>query len=144
MRQFIEGGNKPVIFRYRPTDLSPFAITKHTAKLLDEIGQGIIAGCDAKEYFYEVTADSYLARAKTGSRILFPNDTLGEDNIDPLTQEATRHAFVIFAWMHEVTKWKFIPTGFSRRGMLAAPTTQKQFDSRIDQLAGQLKVVSIL
>lgn len=146
MAGLVEEGHKrrePLIFDYQPSDLTPFAISRQTALLLESVGQRLIVGQTARGYLHDVTLPLYLRRAKQGSPILYSDEALRANDIDPEIQMVARHAFVVFAWMPDQTQWKFVPGGFSRRGMLAAPQSEEAFNTRIDQIETYLSVVSM-
>lgn len=128
---------------YQESDLSPFSIGHQTALLLENINHGLLVGQSASSYFHNVTIAAYLDRARVGSEVPFSRDTFQAENIDPEDQLAARHAFVIFAWIPETVTWRFVPTGFSRRGMLAAPSTPQDYLKRINRLTSYLEVVSV-
>ncbi len=134
--------SRPQIIGYRDPELSPFAITAQTDHNLALFQYGIVVGSTLKDYLHEITFPGYLDRARAASEILFKDEALRSRDFDPEFEEATRHAYVIMAWMHDRTQWKYVPTGFSRRGMLAAPTTQEAFITRIDQMTAQLWAIS--
>lgn len=127
---------------YQDSDLSPFSIGRHTAQFLEKINYGLILGQSANHYFHEVTIPLYLEKAKVGSEVPFLREAFQADEIEPDNQFAARHAFVVFAWSHETVTSRFLPMGFSRRGMLAAPTTQEEYLRRIDDLISYLDKAS--
>lgn len=142
---FIDSGfdrNRPQVIGYRDPDLSPFVITSQTDRNLALFQYGIVAGATLRDFFYEVTLPSYLNRARAASVVLFKDAALRSQDFDPEDEEAARHAYVSMAWMHKLTQLSYLPTGFSRRGMLAAPKTLEAYVGRIDQMTGQLSAIS--
>lgn len=125
---------QPVI-GYREIKKSPPLVVRQTHTLLGLFYQGAIRNPEpARDYFKDYTI-GYLKAAEDGSYVLF--DKTGQliaQEVDLETREAASHAFVILAHLPDRATSPFLPNGFSRRGMLVAPTTQEQFLARIKEL----------
>lgn len=125
---------QPVI-GYREIEKSPPLVARQTHTLLGLYYQGAIRNPEpARDYLQDYTL-GYLTAAEEGSGMLY--DQTGQfivQEIDLETREAASHAFVVLAYLPDRATSPFLPSGFSRRGMLAAPTTQKQFLTRIKEL----------
>lgn len=122
------------VIGYRESEASPFVVVRQTNTLLGLFNQGAIRRPKlAKDYFCAYTFN-YLKAAEEGSDGLYDADGCFIKDIDLEVREAAHHAFVVFTWMHDRAKSPFLPKGFSRRGMLAAPITHHQFLERIKEL----------
>lgn len=125
---------QPVI-GYREIEKSPPLVVRQTHTLLGLFYQGAIRNPEpARHYFKDYTL-GYLKAAEEGSPVLFDKTgPLIAQEIDLETREAASHAFVVLAHLPDEATSSFLPNGFSRRGMLAAPTTKDQFLARIKEL----------
>lgn len=122
------------VIGYREFEASPPVVVRQTDTLLSLFHRGEILKPEfARGYLHGYTLN-FLKAAEEGSSTLY--DTKGHEfqNVDLEVREAARFAFVVFAWMHVRAKSPFLPQGFSRRGMLAAPATHSQFLERIREL----------
>lgn len=129
------------IIPYGDYDFSPFCITTRTHEQLGNLRAGTITPATFGGYVKEMTLPFYVRRAVEGAAVLYSDEVLQSQSLDPEIEEAARHGFVVMAWMHEVTKWKFVPTGFSRKGMLAAPATDEEYVARMTEIYLQLKSI---
>lgn len=129
------------IIPYGDYDFSPFDITTRTHEQLGNLRAGTITPATFGGYVREMTLPFYVQRAAKGAAVLYSDEVLQSRNLDPEIEEAARHGFVVMSWMHEVTKWKFVPTGFSRKGMLAAPATHEEYVARMTEIYLQLKSI---
>lgn len=122
---------QPVI-GYREIEKSPPLVVRQTYTLLGLYYQGAIRNPQpARDYLHDYTLE-YLKAAKEGSYNLY--DQIGQlalQEIDLEIREAAHHAFVILAHLPDRSSSPYLPKGFSRRGMLRAPTTLNQFLARI-------------
>lgn len=115
---------QPVI-GYREIEKSPPIVVRQTHSLLGLYYQGAIRNPEpARDYLQDYTL-RYLKAAEVGSSILYDQlDQLTVQEIDLETREAAHHAFIVLAHLPDKARSPFLPKGFSRRGMLKAPTTQ--------------------
>jgi hypothetical protein len=111
-----------------------------------------------KNFFEEVTIP-YLESAQRGFLgSVIKMDKLGlmseEDrrkiqgrkavNIEEITdidREYFNHTLVTFSVLPELAESQFLPTGFSRRGLLQPPQTTLQVLSRIDEMRGEIGLI---
>jgi len=128
---------QPVI-GYREMEKSPHFVVRQTHTLLGLYYQGVIRNSGnskpAKDYLHDFTL-GYLEAAEEGSSTLC--NQIGEiitSDIDLETREAAHYAFVVFAYLPDKARSPYLAKGFSRKGMLKAPTTQRQFLTRIKEL----------
>lgn len=56
------------------------------------------------------------------------------EDLDLETREIAHHAFIVFANLSDNLASRFLPNGFSKRGMLKAPETREDFLKRIEEL----------
>lgn len=128
------------VVTYREQERSPFMVAQSTAYILDLLHQGVPLDTQAaNEYLQTYTLD-YLSKAQEGSNILYATGHTNYPSEE--VEEAARHAFVTFAWMHVIQQSRFLPHGFSRKGMLRAPATQDEFVGKIRIIRHQLALVA--
>lgn len=123
------------VIGYREIEKSPPLVARQTHTLLGLYSQGAIRNPrPARDYLEDYTLE-YLKAAEAGSGILYDQTgNLKPQEIDLETREAASHAFVVLAHLPDKATSPFLPLGFSRKGMLAAPTTKEQFLARIKEL----------
>lgn len=93
-----------------------------------------------REYFQNYTL-RFLDKAAQGAERAFTKDE-AVINAQPLdVNEAADVTKIVFAWMHYFAASQFLPNGFSRRGMLQAPATIKQFLQRTAEIKRELALV---
>lgn len=129
---------QPVI-GYKEIEKSPFFVVRQTYTLLGLYYRGVFQEAirnskPAKDYLHNYTL-GYLEAAEEGSSSLY-NQIGGivTPDIDLETRGAAHHAFVVFAYLPDKARSPYLAKGFSRKGMLKAPTTQRQFLTRIKEL----------
>ncbi|GEM_PF-1804525 len=125
---------QPVI-GYREIEKSPPLVVRQTHTLLGLFHQGAIRNPEpARDYLQDYTL-GYLKAAEVGSDILYDQlDQFNVQEIDLETREAASHAFIVLAHLPDKATSPFLPKGFSRRGMLKAPTTREEFLAKITEL----------
>ncbi len=124
---------QPVI-KYKDIEKSPIMVSKQTCQLLELFYQGAIHKPDlARDYFHDYTL-SYLSQAEAGTDALYDGKGGVFKDLDLETREIAHHAFIVFANLPDNVKSPFLPNGFSRRGMLKAPETRKEFLKRIREI----------
>lgn len=84
---------------------------------------------------------AFLDTAAQGVRRVFTKDdaVINAQALD--VNEAADLTNVVFAWMHYFATSQFLPNGFSRRGMLQAPTTSEQFLQRTAEIKKELALI---
>lgn len=128
--------------RYEDPSRAPKVVVEKTYDMLDLLrsgGVGTEPDSPANIYFRRYTVP-YLASVIHGANSLFDPDGSLDQQAILEENEASGLAFVIFASMHEAVMSKYLPTGFSRRGMLKAPSTRKEFEERVKQIRRRLNL----
>ena len=121
------------VYFYDP-EKSPLLVASQTFTLLSLFRQQAIRKPDlAKDYFRDYTMN-YLDRARDGSDIIYNKEGITPEIEDMAIKEASHHALVVFAHLHANLKSRFLPDGFSRRGILKAPETKDEFLRRIEEI----------
>jgi len=125
---------QPVI-KYKDFAKSPAMIVKQTCLLIDLSLQGVtIPKSDMmKDYLQDYTL-FYLRKAEKGVDTIYDRKEAVFKDLDLETKEAAHHAFIIFAHLPDNMTSRFLPNGFSRRGMLKAPVTKDEFLSKIEEI----------
>lgn len=109
-------------------------VAKQTSALLELFYQGAIHKPDlARDYFHDYTL-SYLRKAEEGMGTIYNRKGLIREDLDLETREIAHHAFIVFANLSDNLASRFLPNGFSKRGMLKAPETREDFLKRIEEL----------
>lgn len=127
------------VIGYKEIEKSPPVVVSQTYALLELYYLGIIQNTirnsqPAKNYLRNYTLD-YLKAAEEGSYALYDRiKGQSVQEIDLETREAAHYAFVVFAYLPDKAGSHYLAKGFSRKGMLKAPTTQRQFLTRIREL----------
>lgn len=136
---------QPVI-GYKEIEKSPFFVVRQTYTLLGLYYQGVFQEAIrnsklAEDYLHDYTL-GYLEAAEEGSSTLY-NQIGGivTPDIDLETRGAAHYAFVVFAYLPDKARSPYLTKGFSRKGMLKAPTTQRQFVTRIRELRVSIQQV---
>lgn len=134
------------IIGYKDIEKSPSFVVSQTHALLRFFYQGIIQKMIrnsklAEAYLHDYTL-GYLEAAEEGSSTLY-NQIGGvvTPDIDLETREAAHYAFVVMANLPDMAKSPYLAKGFSKKGMLKAPTTQRQFVTRIRELRVSIQQV---
>ena len=94
----------------------------------------------ARNYLHDYTL-KFLDKAAQGVDRAFSIDESVVDAQPLDVNEAADLTKVVFAWMHYFATSQFLPNGFSRRGMLQAPTTKEQFLQRMAEIKRELAFV---
>lgn len=155
-----ESGYTPAfqeVISYPDYALSPANVTTHTADVLDFYFESGVGNLDpARDYLRNVTLP-FLRNAQKGfvhqvgavdrlgliseedyQMIAQRKERFGNEELDPLEHEAFGYTLVTFSALPEVAKHPNVPTGFSKRGLLAPPATAKEFLWRIDEMGMQV------
>ncbi len=124
---------------YKDHERAPRVVISQTHNTLKLYRAGVIGDPKfAKDYIRDYTF-GYLNTAAEGVERVF---TKAPADIQPLEMnKAADVAHVVFAWMHYFAESKYLPMGFSRKGMLEAPTTKRQFIGRIAELKRELAFI---
>lgn len=141
MYQSPENRNSLQSITHLTSERSPLVVAAQTSDLLEQLSYGDVRLGPAREYLHEFTIP-YLESAAQSSSILFDDDALRSEEFDPDSEMAARHAYVVMAWMSEIVKSPQLPMGFSRQGMLRAPSTKRDFIWRISELEEVLDLIS--
>lgn len=135
-KMFPSGGGQefqPVI-RYKNYEKSPAVIAAQTCTLLELYYQGAIHQPElAKDYFQNYTL-FYLKKAEEGTDTLYDRKGAVYRELDLEVKEVSHHAFIVFAHLPDSMTSRFLPMGFSRKGMLRAPRTKDEFLKRVEEI----------
>lgn len=113
---------------------SPFAIVRQTYSLLELLYHGPMPDPDpARNYLQKYTL-TYLKNAQEGMDTIYNNKGTVYKDWRPNISEAAHHAFIVFAFLPDRMTSRFLPNGFSRKGMLRAPETKEEFNDRLDEI----------
>ena len=126
---------------YEDTERVPQVVISHTDSLLCLYSTRAIRQPEiARSYLQDYTL-RFLDTAAQGVERVFTRDE-AVINAQPIDiNEAADFTNVIFAWMHYFATSQFLPDGFSRRGMLQAPATRKQFLQRTAEIKRELALI---
>ena len=122
---------------YRDWARSPMTIVRQTHAILGLVMSDIPNVGPAREYLHDYTL-GYLRNAEAGADELFDQRGFVQPDLDPEVREAPGHAFTVFGYLPDMTKSRFLPMGFSRRGMLGAPQTRSEFLKRLNELKANI------
>ncbi len=129
------------LFQYEDPARSPFVVTMQTHKVIRLLaGNSIPDFTHGIDYVQNYTFP-YLETAINNSQLIFDKDGVMQEKVDPKSREAAAHAFVIFAWMPDLTSAPNVSAlkdGFSRRGMLRAPQNRKEYITKIREMQMEL------
>src|SRR3989344_6749515 len=127
--------------KYDDVERIPKTIISQTDSLLGIYSNGTIWQPDlAREYLHDYTLE-FLKSAEQGADRVFTKDQNVIDSLPLEANEAADYTYVIFAWMHQFATSKYLPNGFSRRGMLQAPATKRQFVQRTNEIKKELGLI---
>ena len=123
------------VIKYKDFAKSPAMIVKQTCLLIDLSLQGVtIPKSDImKDYLQDYTL-FYLRKAEKGADTIYDRKGAVFKDLDLETKEAAHHAFIIFAHLPDNMTSRYLPNGFSRRGMLRAPVTKDEFLGKIKEI----------
>ena len=131
--------------KYEKPERSPFIVTGQTYGLLKLYHANALPNfSQGRDYLQDYTFP-YLTTAEKTSDTVFDKTGAFKGNADLESREVASHAYIIFAWLPDMTR---IPTvsalkdGFSRRGMLRAPLTQREYKLRIRELKVELAKIA--
>lgn len=134
------GGFQPVP-GYRDFLRQPQVVITQTDSLLQLYQTGNIRDTDpARTYLHDYTL-AFLQDAQKGADRVY---TKMKPDIRPEfieLNEAADYANVVFSWMHDRAHSRFLPMGFSRKGMLEAPIDKQVFIKRLDEMKIELGLV---
>lgn len=140
--------------------LSPVAIATGTAGILEIYFKDIIDDLQPARYFLERHTIGFLNRAERGfgrqvgqiakrrnvsmedMNVMF-DLTYGNHKHDPDDHESFAFSAVVFSIMPEVAEFRYLPTGFSRRGTLAPPFTIAEFLERVQEMRREVAEILI-
>ncbi len=137
--------------RLRNHFLSPVAMAKGTADILDIYFKDLLEDPQPGKDFLEENTIAYLNGAERGlsryvgkvgaHRNVSIEDmdrmfdlTSGDHRYDPDDYESFDFSVVVFGMLPEVAKYKYLPMGFSRRGMVEPPFTTTEYLQRIKEM----------
>lgn len=122
------------VIGYRDPDRIPPLVARQTSTLLSLFHQGAIYKPDLAIDYLRGYALNYLNMAEKGVDAVYDRTSSSFEEFDVEVTEAADFAYVIFAHLPGLVKSPWLPNGFSRRGMLKAPETEKEFLGRIREL----------
>lgn len=134
--------SRPQVIGYRDPELSPFVVTRQTNHIIWLCETGL-TGKPIRDYLHDFTNPFLETSSKTGIT-LFDTDALRGKLFDPEAEEASRLTFAVMANMHIYTTIENAPEsfGFSRSGVLKAPSTYQEYSARIEEIQEQLELIS--
>lgn len=135
MYKGIEGRNSVQSIDYLTGERSPIQIATQTGWVINYLRHVKNSPIEhAQDYVREFSLP-YLGSAVESADILFNDQALRSEDFDPDGEMAARHVYVVMAWMHEMM-------GFSRRGMLRAPSNRDEFTGRVRDMEQQLTAIA--
>ena len=139
---------------YLAGDHSPFIIAGHTGTLLELYNHRVISG--SQEYYLQQDTLPYLRTAEQGLAVtvgramlqpeqtltFFHGTTIDMEDWERQSMEAFGYTLVVFGALPEYARSEMFPQGFSRHGILRAPTTPLEFLLRIKEMQREIEIVS--
>lgn len=120
--------------QYNDVFRSPTIIARQADTLLKLLHKGAIPDSElAKDYLQKYTF-SYLNQATVGAGTLFDKHGAIDKDLDLEIKEMAQHAYIVFSHLPDNMTSRFLPNGFSRRGMVRAPETKDEFVSRLEEI----------
>lgn len=126
---------------YKDHERVPQRVVTQTDAILGMYDKGIIQKPELVRNYLQEYTFTYLNATARGVEQLYSASDGGIDAQELEVNEAVGFSGIIFAWMHVFTESRFLPQGFSRRGMLQAPATRDEFLGRITELKRELSFV---
>lgn len=118
-------------------EITPKAIVSETMNMMGGVFVGAITPELSRDYVQFYTFP-FLRKAANGAGSIFDRKLLFRDTTNPEINEAADFTNVVFAWMHHYARSKYLPNGFSRRGVLRAPSSRGEFIGRIVEIGQTL------
>lgn len=137
---------------YKDPSLAPMQVASSTARLMDLYFTPLLTDrVPAKEYFANATLDFVWKAEKGFYRNLDKIDRTGKisaidrerlmmlasqqgEGVDIEEDEAFGFSLVTFVHMPHMASHRFLPKGFSQRGIMAPPFTTREFFLRLREL----------
>lgn len=128
---------------YGDTERVPQVVVAQTDLLLGLYRSGVISQPQAaRDYLQDYTLELLNMASKGVDRVFGKNDAaIKSQSLD--VNEAADFANIVFAWIHYFAVSQYLPNGFSRRGMLRAPTTKEQFLQRTSEIKKELALIAV-
>ncbi len=122
------------VIGYRDLDRVPPLVVGQTDTLLGLFHQGAIHNPGLAEDYLHDYALHYLKMAEEGADAVYDKTGVVSERHDVEVVEAADFAYVVFTHLPDQVRSPWLPMGFSRRGVLQAPETERQFRGRIREL----------
>ncbi len=114
-------------------DFAPKTIVSETMNMMGGLFAGRITPEVSRDYVEYYTIP-FLRKAAEGVDVVFDRKLLFANSTTPDINEAANFTNIVFAWMHHYASSSFLPDGFSRNGVLKAPSNRRQFIARIAEM----------
>ena len=126
---------------YEDTERIPQRVIVQTDVLLRLCNTGTIRDPGiARDYLQGYTLKFINTAAQGVERVFSVDESVVNAQLLDVN-EAADLTKAVFAWMHYFATSQFLPNGFSRKGMLQAPTTKEQFLQRTAEIKRELAFV---
>lgn len=126
---------------YEDIQRAPYAVVSQTDLLLRLYSEKAIRQPEIARGYLKEYALGFLDATTRGVARVFTKDKTIIDAQPLDINEAADFTNVVFAWMHYFATSRLLPNGFSRRGMLQAPTTRKEFVQRTTEIKRELAFI---
>jgi len=128
-------------FEITPTasdrDIAPKTIVSETMNMMGGIFAGTITTEISKD-FLEYYTFPFLRKAAGGAGLVFDRKLLFIKDTNPDVNEAADFTNVVFGWMHHYASSNYLPNGFSKNGVLKAPSNRGEFIARVIEIGETL------
>lgn len=114
-------------------NIAPKAVVSETKNMIGLLNGGVITPQVAKSYL-ETFTFPFLKKAAQGVDTVFDRGLIFIDPRQVDVNEAADFSSVVFSWMHYFARSRFLPDGFSQKGILRAPHTKDEFVDRLREI----------
>lgn len=127
--------------KYKDLQRVPNTVVKQTHATLGLYRRQILPDTNHAEEYLRGYTFPFLDNAVKGAGIIFERNKASKTVPDKEVTEAADLSNVIFSCMPELAKFRYLPNGFSRRGMLHPPDNKEKFIQRIDEIRYQIAFI---
>nr|MBI5455523.1 hypothetical protein [Candidatus Levybacteria bacterium] len=118
---------------YGDLDRAPKTVVTQTDSMIQLLNAGVVPQDLIQNYLLNYTVP-FLVSAANGIKRVYDQEIASVISLPVETSEAADFTNIVFSWMHYFARSRYLPDGFSKRGILRAPQTEREFIRRIVEL----------
>lgn len=118
---------------YKNPERIPKTVVTQTDSMIQLLNAGVVPQELIQNYLFNYTVP-FLASAANGTKRIYDKEIVSAISLSTEINEAADFTNIVFSWMHYFARSRYLPDGFSKRGVLRAPQTEREFVKRVIEL----------